>query len=45
MAKGIVEADLTRVKELLEAVLGHSDYTNVQRMGGSDKSYILCRVC
>lgn len=34
MAKGIVEADLIRVKELLEAVLGRSDYTNVQRMGG-----------
>lgn len=34
MAKSIVEADLIRVKELLEAVLGRSDYTNVQRMGG-----------
>ena len=34
MAKGIVEADLGRVKALLDGVLGHSDYSDVQRMGG-----------
>lgn len=34
MAKGIVEADLGRVKTLLDGVLGHSDYSDVQRMGG-----------
>ena len=34
MAKGIVEADLGRVKALLENVLGHSDYRDIQRMGG-----------
>lgn len=54
MAKGIVETDLSRVKELLETVLGHSNYTNVQRMGGltnrtycvefSDGSRIIVRI-
>ena len=34
MAKGIVEADLGRIKTLLDGVLGHSDYSDVQRMGG-----------
>lgn len=34
MAKEIVQADLGRIRALLDEVLGHSDYSDVQRMGG-----------
>lgn len=34
MAKEIVQADLDRVRALLDEVLGRSDYSDVQRMGG-----------
>ena len=34
MAKEIVQADLARIRALLDEVLGHSDYSDVQRMGG-----------
>lgn len=34
MAKGIIKADIARVKALLENVFGHSDYHDIQRMGG-----------
>ena len=34
MPKGIVETDLPKISALLEQVIGHSDYTDIQRMGG-----------
>ena len=34
MAKEIVQADLGRIRALLDEVLGRSDYSDVQRMGG-----------
>lgn len=34
MAKEIVQADLSRIRALLDEVLGRSDYSDVQRMGG-----------
>lgn len=54
MAKEIVQADLGRIRALLDEVLGHSDYSDVQRMGGltnrtycvsfSDGSRIMVRI-
>ena len=34
MPKEIVETDLSKISALLEQVIGHSDYTDIQRMGG-----------
>ena len=48
MPKGIVETDLPKISALLEQVIGHSDYTDIQRMGGlTNRTYQtqLCRRC
>ena len=34
MPKEIVKTDLSKISALLEQVIGHSDYTDIQRMGG-----------